>query len=184
MEIRERYLINEKTVMITGEYNNRGELWTRVIEGEESFLVRKTPTDIIEETLLNVGSNFTGARCSSKYLLSPMKMHPISVNPQMGILLFPTKNMKNYSCIWFSLVHVKTTIRVNSSQTEVLTSFGHTILVDMSERAFKTRRHKAIELQETISKNLSCPLIFYVEPVKGYYISKKPKDNNFSFVKK
>jgi competence protein ComK len=113
-----------------------------------------------------------------------MRMHPISVNPQMGILLFPTKNMKCPNCVWFSLIHVKTTKRVGINQTEVLTSYGHTILIDMTERAFHTRRHKAIELQETISKNLRCPIFFYVEPKTGYYISKKQKENNFSIEKK
>ncbi|MDR7077512.1 competence protein ComK [Neobacillus niacini] len=184
MEIRDTHLLNEKTVLVTGEYNNRGELWSRVIEGEETFLVRKAPIAIIEETLLHVGSDFLGARRSSKYLLSPMRMHPISINPQMGILLFPTQSMKCYSCIWFSLIHVKTTKSIGINKTEVLTSFGHTILLDMAERAFKNRRHNAIQLQETISKNLKCPLYFYVEPKMGFYISKSPKDNNFTLEKK
>ncbi|MCM3690651.1 competence protein ComK [Neobacillus niacini] len=184
MDVKDTHLLNEKSVLVTGEFSERGELWSRVMEGEETFLVKKTPTAIIEETLLHVGSDFLGARRSSKYLLPPMRMHPISVNPQMGILLFPTKNIKCPNCIWFSLIHVKTTKRVGINQTEVVTSYGHTILVDMTERAFRTRRHKAMELQETISKNLKCPIFFYVEPKTGYYISKKQKENNFSLEKK
>ena len=58
MEVRDTHLLNEKTVLVTGEYNNRGELWSRVIEGEETFLVRKAPIAVIEETLLHVGSDF------------------------------------------------------------------------------------------------------------------------------
>jgi competence protein ComK len=184
MDVRDKHLLNEKSVLVTGEYSERGELWSRVIEGQETFLVKKTPIAVIEETLLHVGSDFLGARRSSKYLLSPMRMHPISVNPQMGILLFPTKNMKCPNCIWFSLIHVKTTKRAGVNQTEVLTSYGHTILIDMTERAFHTRRHKAIELQETISRNLRYPIFFYVEPKTAYYISKKQKENNFSLEKK
>jgi competence protein ComK len=184
MDVRDNHLINEKTVLVTGEYNDRGELWSRVIEGEATFLVRKAPTAVIEETLLNVGSDFLGARRSSKYLLSPMRMHPISVNPQRGILLFPTKSLKCYSCIWFSLIHVKSTNPVGINRTEVITSFGHTILLDMTERAFISRRQKAYQLQETISKNLQCPLYFYVEPKNGYYISKKPTENKFTLEKK
>lgn len=184
MEIRAKHLINEKTVLVTGEYNDRGELWSRVIEEEETFLVTKTPTTVIEETLLHLGSNFLGARSSSKYLLSPMRMHPISVNPQLGILLFPTKNMLCHCCIWFSLIHVKSTYPIGVNQTEVLTSFGHTILIDMSERAFNNRRQKAIQLQDTIIHNLNYPLNFYVEPKKGFYISKNPKENNYFLEKK
>lgn len=184
MELRDRHLINEKTVLLTGEYNDRGELWSRVIEGEETFLVRKSPIAVIEETLLHLGSNFLGARRSSKYLLTPTRMHPISVNPQMGILLFPTKNIKCHCNIWFSLIHVKTTNPVGINKIEVLTSFGHTILIDMSERAFNNKRRKAVQLQEAITNNLNCPLNFYVEPKKGFYISKSPKENNYSLEKK
>ncbi|MEH7012492.1 competence protein ComK [Neobacillus niacini] len=184
MDLRDRHLINEKTVLVTGEYNDTGELWSRVIEGEETFLVKKSPTTVIEETLLHLGSNFLGARRSSKYLLSPMRMHPISVNPQMGILLFPTMNMKCHCCIWFSLIHVKSTNPVGVNQIEVLTSFGHTILIDMSERAFNNKRQKAIQLQETIINNLNCPLNFYVEPKNGFYIRKKPKEINYFLEKK
>jgi competence protein ComK len=184
MDIRDRHLINEKTVLLTGEYNVRGELWSRVIEGEETFLVRKSPITVIEENLLHLGSNFLGARRSAKYLLSPTRMHPISVNPQMGILLFPTKNMKCHCNIWFSLIHVKTTNPVEMNQIEVITSFGHTILIDMSERAFNNKRQKAVQLQEAIINNLNCPLNFYVEPKKGFYISKNPKENNYYLEKK
>jgi competence protein ComK len=184
MDVRDRHLINEKTVLLTGEYNELGELWSRVIEGEETFLVRKSPITLIEETLLHLGSNFLGARRSSKYLLSPTRMHPISVNPQMGILLFPTKNMKCHCNIWFSLIHVKTIKPVGINQIEVLTSFGHTILIELSERAFNNKRQKAIQLQEAINNNLNCPLNFYVEPKKGYYISKNPNENNYILKKK
>jgi competence protein ComK len=184
MDIRDRHLINEKTVLLTGEYNDRGELWSRVIEGEETFLVKKSPITVIEETLLHLGSNFLGARRSAKYLLSPSRMHPISVNPQMGILLFPTKNMKCHYNIWFSLIHVKNTNPVGIHRVEILTSFGHTILIDMSKRAFNNQRQKAIQLQEAITNNLNCPLNFYVEPKKGFYIIRNPKENNYYLEKK
>lgn len=184
MDIRERYLINEKTVLLTGEYNDRGELWSRVIEGEETLLVTKSPLTLIEETLLHLGSNFHGARRSSKYLLSPSRMHPISVDPQLGILLFPAKNMRRQSNIWFSLIHVKNTNPVRINQIEVLTSFGHTILLHMSEKAFNNKRQKAIQLQEAIIHNLNCPLNFYIEPKNGFYIGKNPEENNFFLVKK
>ena len=180
MEVRVQYLINEKTVMLTGEYSNREEIWTRVIEGEETFLVKKAPTDVIEESLLHEGSNFIGTRLSLKYLYSPMRIRPISVNPQKGILLFPTKNVKRLSCIWFSLIHVKNTKPVGVRKTEVIMSFGQTILLDMSESSFITRWNKALELQARISKHLKCPIHFYVEPNQGFYISKSSNENNFT----
>jgi competence protein ComK len=178
MDKRDNYLINEKTVLLTGVYNDRGELWSSVIEGKDKILVRKAPTKVIEGPLLHVGSDFLGARHSSKFLMEPKRIQPISINPQMGILLFPTKNIKSPKCIWFSLMHVKSTKHVGLKKTEVLTSYGHTILIDLTESSFNNRLHKALLLRDTISKNLKCPIYFYVEPKKHFFISKKPTDIN------
>ncbi|WP_419887938.1 competence protein ComK [Neobacillus niacini] len=184
MDIRDKHLLNEKTVLLTGEYHNRGEVWSRVIEGKEMFLVKQNPITIIEESLLHVRSNLLSDQRSAKYLLSPTRMHPICVNPQLGIILFPTKNRKCHCNIWLSLIHVKTTNSIRTRQIEVLTSFGHTILIDMSERAFNNKRQKAVQLQEALTTNLNCPLNFYVEPKKGYYIVKSSNENNYFLEKK
>ncbi|MEC1521105.1 competence protein ComK [Neobacillus niacini] len=184
MDIRDKHLLNEKTVLLTGEYNVRGEVWSRVIEGKETFLVKQSPITIIEETLLHAGSKFFGARRRAHNLLSPTRMQPICVIPQLSILFFPTMNRECHRNIWLSLIHVKTTNSVGIHQIEVLTSFGHTILLDMSERAFNNRRLKAMQLQEAITHNLNCPLNFYVEPKNGYYISKSPKEYNYFLEKK
>ncbi|MEH7254642.1 competence protein ComK, partial [Neobacillus niacini] len=101
-------------------------------------------------------------------------------DPQKGILLFPTKNVKRLSCIWFSLIHVKNTKSVGGSKTEVSTSFGHTILLDMNESCFITRWNKALELKARISKHLKCPIHFYVEPIQDFYISKRSNGNNYT----
>lgn len=184
MEIRKNYLLNEKTVLVTGEYNERAELLTRVIEGKETFLVRKTPAQIIESSLLHVGSNLQGALSSSKALLGPMRMYPISVNAHLGIMLFPTKSMKKYNCVYFSLMHVKNTHALGTDKTEVLTSFGHTIVIDMKVSAFNNKRQKVNQLREIITKNTKSPLNFYLEQKSGFYISKNPDENNYTFEKR
>jgi competence protein ComK len=184
LEIRDDYIINELTVFFTGEYGERGELFTRVIEGKDTFLVRKSPAKLIEAALLRVGSNLQGALHSSKNLLGTMRMYPVSVNPHLGILLVPSKSMKKHNCVWFSLIHVKNTHALGVRKTEIFTSFGHTILVEMKESAFHTKLQKAIQLREMITKNTKCPLNFYLEKRNGFYISKDPGDNNYRFEKR
>lgn len=170
MIILDNYIINEETVLLTGEYDDFGNLWTRVIEGKKTFLVRMSPIQLINKTLLRLGSNFQAARQSSKDLLGEIHMYPIKINATLGIWLFPTKSFNKPDCVWFSLIHIGKTRAVGIRKTEIMLSYGHSFCLGMRENAFNNKRHKAQELRELITRNLRSPLIFYVEPRKGFRI--------------
>lgn len=176
--------MNEKTVLLTGEYDGFGNLITRVIDGEDTLLVDRAPVKVIDKNLLRIGSDLRGALNSSKALLGQMKMYPILVNPHLGIWLFPTSGSNQRNCVWFSLMHVKDTQALGVKRTKVFTSFGHTIEIDMKRSAFIIKQQRANHLREIITKNTHCPLTYYLEPKKGFYISEKPGANKYTVIKK
>ncbi|WML43895.1 competence protein ComK [Neobacillus sp. PS3-40] len=157
MEIND-HVINENTVLFTGEYDKWGNLCTRVIEGVNSFVVNESPVDQIDKTLLNYGSSFSGALQGSKHILGPMKMYPIKINENKDIWLFPTKSFKKKNCVWFNLYHVIRTKAQGVQKTEVLTTFGHSFIINMKESAFNNKRQKAQQLREIILKDNMPPL--------------------------
>ena len=83
--ILDHYLINEETVLLTGEYDQFGRLCTRVIEAEKTFIVNLKPRQVINNTLLKLGSDFRGVRESSKDILGTVHMCPIKINCNLGI---------------------------------------------------------------------------------------------------
>lgn len=170
MEIRKDYIINEETILLTGEYNQLGKLCTRVIEGANTFLVEMAPIALMNKTLLRQGCTFQGALKSSRFLLGPMKMYPIKINAKLGIWLFPTKSYKKENCVWLAVTHVKDSKTAGMRKTEVCLSFGHTITIEMKQKSFKKKQQNAEELRKIILKNLNTPLVFYVEPKQGFYI--------------
>jgi competence protein ComK len=176
------YMINEETVLFTGEFDTYGNLFTRVIEGNQSFLVRMSPEQLINKTLLRLGSSFRGALESSKEVLGPMNMYPIKVNSSLGVWLFPTKSYKCPGCVWFSLLHFKKTIAKGLGKTEVLLSFGHSIEIEMKERPFTNRVHKAEQLRGIITQNTNCPLTLFIEPKKGFRICEEAGRNKYRIV--
>jgi competence protein ComK len=143
-------MINEKTILLTGEFDEFGKLCTRIIEGEDSFLLNISPVEQIDHTLLNSGSSFKGALESSRFILGPIKMHPIKINESKEIWLVPTKSFKKKSCVWFNLKHVIGTKAHGVSKTEVFMSYGHTFIINMKESAFNNRLQKAQQLRECI----------------------------------
>ncbi|PLR95896.1 competence protein ComK [Bacillus sp. T33-2] len=173
------YMINKETVLLTGEYDEFGSLCTRVIEGEKTFLVQRTPVQVINKTLLRLGSSFRGARDSSKEVLGVMKMYPLKINQYLGIWLFPTKACSKQNCVWFSLMHIKKTKAIGVRKTEVLLSYNHTFEIEMKETSFNNKRQKAEELREIITKNTKSPLTFYIEPKPGFRISEDAGTNRY-----
>jgi competence protein ComK len=184
MIIRKDYLMNEKTVLLTGEYDGTGKLITRVIDGEETFLVDLSPAQIIDENLLLIGSDLRGSLLSSKKLLGPKYMYPITINSHLGIYLLPTQSSKKRNCIWFSLMHVKKPQALNVQKTKIPTSFGHIIEVDMKKSTFINRVQTAKDLREMIIKNSKSPLTFYLEPTKGFYVSEEAGTNKYIILEK
>ncbi|MDR7240499.1 competence protein ComK [Neobacillus drentensis] len=183
MRIREEYVINEKTVLLTGEYDCNGKLITRVIDGGETFLVDLTPAQVIDASLLLVGSDLRAALQSSKKLLGPLYMYPLNVNSGLGIYLLPTHSMKKRNCVWISLIHVKNAQALGVRKTKVYTSYGHIIEIDMRKSAFINRVQIVKDLREKIIKNSSSPLIYYIESQNGFYISEDPSTNKYKFIK-
>jgi competence protein ComK len=170
LDLLSDYMINQETVLLTGEYNENGKLCTRVIEGEYAFLVDMKPIDVINKTLLGLGSDFNAGRKSSRVILGDIYMCPININCNLGIWLFPTKSYNNEFCVWFSLMHVKKTKAAGIRKTEVYLSYNHTFVMNIKESAFNKRKQAAKELREEMLKNTQGILTFYVEPKKGLMI--------------
>lgn len=169
MDISRKYMISEKTVLFTGEYDEYGNLCTRIIEGEETFVLKESPVEQIEKTLLSYGSDFNGALNSSKHILGPIKMYPIKINENKGIWLFPTKSFKKKDCVWFNLIHILNT-KPHGAKTEVFMSYGHTFMINMKESAFNNKRQKAQQLRESILKNNK-----HIEVKWGFKIYETPE---------
>lgn len=170
MKILKKYFLNEKTVLLTGEYDRYGRLCTRVIEGERTFLVNMKPMEVINSSLQLLGSNFHSVRETSRQILGDIHMCPIKINCNLGVWIFPTKSYRNDFCVWFSLIHVKKTRPLGARRTEVYLSYNHTFIIEMKESSFNQKRQKAEDLREAMLKNTQSPLTFYLEPKKGFCI--------------
>ncbi|MFT9596414.1 competence protein ComK [Mesobacillus sp.] len=170
MNLLRDYKINQETVLLTGEYNENGKLCTRIIEGEETFLVDMKPIEVINSTMLTLGSDFNAGRKSSRKILGDIYMCPIKINCNLGIWLFPTKSYNDDFCVWFSLAHVKKTKALGIRKTEVYLSFNHTFVINMKESKFNQRKHAAKELRDEMMKNSQGMMTFYIEPKKGLSI--------------
>ncbi|MDP4086523.1 MAG: competence protein ComK [Bacillota bacterium] len=172
MEVRSHYIFNKRTVLLTGEYDDDGLRCTRVIEGHQTFLVKLSPVDLINENLLRLGSNFSGAVASSKFILGIKVMCPLQINDAQDMWIFPTKSYKKTDCVWFFLNQIVNTRPLGVRETVVNLEFGHTYTIEMKESSFNNKRRKAEDLRGIMTKNAKGPLNDDLEPKVRFEISR------------
>lgn len=168
-------------ILLMGEYDGYGKLCARVLTGGSSFLVDRTPLQLLDDTLTYIGYDLRGAISSAKLILGERARCPIIVNPYLGICLFPNKSPSKADCIWFNPEHIVRTMTIGY-KTEVELSNGHTIIVDSRISNFNNKIHKAKQLMQITMKrgNQPGPILFYLEPQKRHQLTKE-KTGKYNF---
>lgn len=148
----DRYAVNHLTSFLIGERNKYGYLYTRVVEGDQAFLVRMTPREVLEYTLLSVGSDLRGAMKSARSILDNGYMCPIIVNPYQDICLFPTHSSRADHCMW---VNPKRVVNYDNLGIQTSVYFKDYIIipVDLLYITFKTRKIDAHRLLDITKEN-------------------------------
>ncbi len=161
-------------ILMMGEYDRYGKQCARVMVGGLSFLVDRTPLQLLDDTLTYIGYDLRGAMASAKLILGERARCPIIVNPYLGICLFPNKSPFNADCIWFNPEHIVRT-KAMGNKTEIELSNGHSIIVDSKLTSINNRIHKANQLMQISRKrgNHPGPTAFYLEPQKGHQLTKE-----------
>jgi competence protein ComK len=184
MQVMNSYIIKPTTVLITGEYNQFGKLCTRVLEEDISFLVDKSPKEVIDDSMQYIGYDLRGAIKSTQTILGPTKMCPFMVNLPLGLCMFPDKAINKHDCIFFNFTHVKKP-EPYGRKTKVNLSFGHSITVDSRISSFNTKIDQASRLCRITSEHYNNPITFYVEPQSKFQIIKEPNGQyNFKSLEK
>ncbi|HEY2421612.1 MAG TPA: competence protein ComK [Neobacillus sp.] len=182
MELKERtaiiiqkgYVIDTKMILMMGEYDSYGKLCARVMKGETSFLIDRSPLHLLNDALMYIGFDLRGAMAGAKRILDKRSMCPIMVNPYQGICLFPSHSPFNADCIWFNPEHIVTTKAVGR-KTKVELSNGHSILIDQRLYAFNDKLQTAIQLKRISRTRGNHPslMTYFVVPKKGLQLSKE-----------
>ncbi|MBM4765106.1 competence protein ComK [Bacillus sp. B15-48] len=154
MFIEKQYLIQPQLVYMIGDYDRYGKLCTRIIETERTFIVDKSPLEIIDESIKWIGYDLRGATLTSKRLLGKIQMYPIMVNPIERIVLFPSKSPHHLDNIWFNPHHIS---RTKSHHHETLINFsnGFSLLLPIRLASFNTKIKNAEQLEAITAKRLT-----------------------------
>lgn len=179
MRIIPFYIIDKKMNMMMGEYDKNGKLCTRVMEEVLSFLVDKTPIQILDESLKYINSDLRAAIASAKTIVPSTSMVPVVINPFHEIVVFSHKSMNNEDAIIFNEIKIYNTM-AQGLKTKVVFHSGHSILVDARLTPFNHKRTAAADLRKITASRLRFPerLIFKPESTHEF---KKGANGKYNF---
>jgi competence protein ComK len=165
------YLLDKRIILMTGEYDQYGKHCSRVMIGKTSYLVDRTPLQLLDETLMYIGFDLRGATSSAKSILGIKAKCPVMINSYQSVCLFPTKSPQWIDCIWFNPEHIVKT-KARSGKTEVELSNGYSIIIGAKLLAFNNKVTKANQLRRiSMERGLqNGTLQFYLEPKKGHQL--------------
>ncbi|CAM3267699.1 competence protein ComK [Filibacter tadaridae] len=174
-----QYIITYNTILFLPEYDDAGNLYTKVFDGGSPFVVEMNPTELIDFNLKYYGSSLKGARESANMILGDTKMHPVNVIEKLGIFWFPSKSPEENDCVWFALHHIENTIKLSSKETEIILSGGSKIIIAISKSSFEGKILKAYKLKGKLDiRTREMPM--RVNESKGlYHIFKSGSGLNF-----
>lgn len=166
MFIEKEYIINPHFMYMGGQYDRNAKLCTIVTELHRTFIVDKSPLEILNDSIRCIGFDLRGAMETAKWLLGNKHMCPVMVNPIHRICLFPDKSFKHNDTKWFNPLHITRTIHSNQQAMIEFTN-GRTLIVPMKLYSFNHKLQTAEQFRKMMVGLERDPLSIEKDPRKG-----------------
>ncbi len=127
--MKERYEINSSTIAIIPV----DQKVSKVMELDNSFLVNRSTSEIIDESCKYFGSSYLGRHEGTKNLIGVNYKSPIIIEETLELIFFPTASPRIGACMWISLNNIENYYREdlytyinfkNGKQLELEISYG------------------------------------------------------------
>ena len=141
----ESYEINKDTVALIPKDENK----TIVYEVDNSFVVDKTPLEIMEDSCEYFGSSLEGRQIGTSSLIGYTHKVPVIVEETFDLIFFPTLSPKNEECTWLSYAHIFKPDKFKN-KTILNLKNGKKILIDISSSTIDNQLYRCSRLQEVL----------------------------------
>jgi len=141
------YEINRKTIAIVPVSTNV----SRIIEESETFLVKKRPTEIIDDSCKYFGSSYLGRHEGTKKLIGINYKSPIIIEETKEIIFFPTSSPRFDDCHWLSLDKIVDHFKSHKGSTIKFIN-GEELEIDISSMSLENQILRSIKLNNVLRK--------------------------------
>ncbi|ASK60842.1 competence protein [Virgibacillus phasianinus] len=126
------YEITPFTMAVIAQYGKSAEYGACILETQEEFCVKTSPTKLIDHACKSFGASLKGRQDGTRDICNITHKAPIAIDPTSGMYFFPTISPLNAKCSWIAHSYIDQMRIVDSTHTEVLFKNGKSITVDVS----------------------------------------------------
>lgn len=124
---------------------------TKVLEKEETFLVSKNSSQIVDDSCRYFGSSYMGRHDGTKHLIGINYKSPIIVEESNSMIFFPTSSPRFKKCAWISLNHIKNHISYDEKSILYFHG-GKNVELDISYGSLENQILRATKLESILRK--------------------------------
>lgn len=141
------YEINNDTLAIIPI----SEKISRVVEENDTYIVKKSTTDIIDDSCRFFGSSYMGRHEGTKSLIGINYKSPIIIEETKEIIFFPTSSPRFENCHWIALDKIKNHDKTNMG-TMLKFNNGYELELNMSQSSLENQILRATKLESVLRK--------------------------------
>ena len=181
----QKYIINTEVSSVISYFYN-GYEYSRVLEGNKTFLVSKSPDEIVKDSFHHVGSNLEGAIEATRVILKKKYKLPVTLSAQKNIVLIRCKSTDMNSTIWLIDSQILDIQSCENNQTMVFLIGGYSLNVDIKIDSLQEKRNQAAFLHTTLLNNsqMNKSVSFLYEENKGMLLVREKGQVNYTVKEK
>ena len=142
------YEINSDTLILIPIEGNK----TKVIEIDDTFIVKSSTLSIVKKSCLFFGCSYEGRREAVKYLVGIDMKVPILIEESRNIIFFPTSSCVKRNSIWISYQNLLKYIKFNEFSTVLYFCNKKKFKVDIKYNLIDNQVIRCLKLETLLSK--------------------------------
>jgi competence protein ComK len=130
------------------------EFTCHIIEEDNSFIVSKSSSEVIDDSCKFFGSSLSGRLEGTKNLLGNNYKNPVIIEETREIIFFPTSSLRENKCVWISLNNLEKYVK-NDTHTKVYFKNGKSVDVAVSYGSLENQILRSTRLESILRKRKS-----------------------------
>lgn len=142
-------------------YRTRGgKLYSKILEKNAEFIVKLSPTELMEKSCNYFGSSLEGKQEGTKKILKYSHKLPICLEALSNMYFFPSTSPSNENCHWLAHSHIRELRPTDNFKTEVVFFNGKSIIVDVSHGSLENQLHRTAQYKHLLNKRIKSMLSY------------------------
>lgn len=143
----DRYEINNNTLAVIPIDSKL----SKIIEMDNTYLINKKTTEIIDDSCRFFGSSFNGRHEGTKNLTGINYKSPIIIEETSSIIFFPTSSPRFDNCMWIALNNIENYIQYND-MCKIIFKNNEELLINISFGSLQNQILRATMLESMLRK--------------------------------